>query len=147
MNIDRMISIISVIIGLIGIFLSFYWSGQYYNLKNSIVAINSPGANVIGGNVINTQNLIKPPVRHLTEEIKVGLDNKLKLLNPKNIIITSVMGDQEAFQYASEIKQYLESKKWNVEGVTQAVYSQPVIGQFLNQNSDGNVEILIGGQK
>ena len=146
MNTDRIISIIGVIIGILGIISSIYYVGQYYNLKNSVAAINSPNAEVIGGDKIISGNVFEKPSRHLTQDIKTDLNNKLSSFKGKNITITAVMGDQEAFQYATDIKDYLDVQGWNTEGINQAVYSKPVIGQFLNQDTNGNINILIGGQ-
>jgi hypothetical protein len=62
-------------------------------------------------------------------------------------VITAVMGDQEAFQFAEQIKEYLSSQGWKVDGVDQAVYSKPVVGQIIKPRSDGKVEIIIGGKE
>lgn len=146
MNADRLIAVIGLIIGVLGIVASVYYGGQYYNLKNSVAVINSPNAEVIGGDKIFNGPVLEKPARHLTNEIKSDLDSKLYSSKGQNITITSVMGDQEAFQYASEIKSYLELKGWKISGINQAIYSAPVIGQFMDIKSDGSIDILIGGQ-
>lgn len=148
MNPDRIISIISIIITIISIFVSIFFGVSYYNLKNSVAAINSPGAEVIGGNKITANNInIEKPARHLTEDLKNNLDSQLEMLNAKNIRVVAVMGDQEAFQFATEIKDYLESKNWVVSGVDQAVYTKPVIGQSLQDRGNGVFEVIVGGQQ
>ena len=56
------------------------------------------------------------------------------------------MGDGKAFQFANEIKQFLQMDGYNVSGVDQSVFSKPVIGQFINPKEDG-FEVVIGTQQ
>ena len=62
----------------------------------------------------------------------------------EEIEIIAVMGDQEAFQFAEEIKNHLESKGRIVNGVHQVLFDKPVIGQEITP--DGK-KITIGGIK
>ena len=49
-----------------------------------------------------------------------------------DVTITAVMGDGEAFQFATEIKEFLAGQGYSVKGVNQAVYSNPVAGQSVD---------------
>ncbi len=93
-----------------------------------------------GGITANQVNIGNQP-RTLTPELKTQLDQLLQVNKNKEIRITAVLGDGEAFQFANQIKAYLESKGWKVSGVDQAVYSNPVMGQTINPEA---TEIIIG---
>jgi hypothetical protein len=82
--------------------------------------------------------------RHFTEQTKQALTQHLP--DKKDVIdLTTVRGDQEAFQFASEIKQFLESENYNVNGVNQADFSNPVKGQSIEPRKEGGIKIIIGG--
>jgi hypothetical protein len=82
--------------------------------------------------------------RHFTEQTKQALIPHLP--DKKDVIdLTVVMGDQEAFQFASEIKQFLENENYNVNGVNQAIFSKPVKGQIIEPRKEGGIKIIIGG--
>ena len=53
------------------------------------------------------------------------------------------MGDQEAFRFASEIKDYLTSQGYEVDGVNRAIFSGPITGQIVRPTDIG-FEIVIG---
>jgi hypothetical protein len=54
------------------------------------------------------------------------------------------MGDAESFQFANQINDFLKSQGFTkVDGVSQSVFTKPVVGQFMNRDSSG-VKILIG---
>lgn len=93
-----------------------------------------------GGITANQVNIGNQP-RTLTPELKTRLDQVLQINKNREIRITAVMGDGEAFQFADQIKEYLESEGWKVSGVDQAVYNKPVIGQTINPEA---TEIIIG---
>jgi len=61
----------------------------------------------------------------------------------KKAVVTAVMGDQEAFRFASEIKDYLTSQGYEVDGVNQAIFSGPITGQIVRPTDIG-FEIVIG---
>ena len=70
-----------------------------------------------------------------------------KVHKEKTIKITAVLGDEEAFQFASEIKDYLELQGWRIEGVDRADYNHPIIGQIVIPQDDGGIEIIIGAKE
>lgn len=96
--------------------------------------------NQFGDNNMNITHLGKSP-RRLNE----SLQKQLLELIPKNkrVDIASILGDQEAYQFAHEIKQYLESQDYNTEGVSQAVFSAPISGQIIETAEDVS-KIIIG---
>jgi len=63
----------------------------------------------------------------------------------KPVRVVSVMGDQEAFAFATQILDHLMTHGYQAEGVDQAVYSQPVVGQFINPTASG-FEVVVGGK-
>ena len=82
--------------------------------------------------------------RHITPEVASQLYQHLP--KDKKVSITAVMGDQEAFRFANEVKDYLSSKGYTVDGVSQSIYSRPVVGQTINRNDDGGFDIIIGAR-
>lgn len=112
-------------------------------MSNFNIVNNSIGNLIAGDN--NNVNFGKPP-RHLNK----GLEEQLKteLSASDNITITAVMGDQEAFRFANEIKNYLCKQNYNVTGVNQAIYNKPVTGQILDRKAGKEqVDLIIGSQE
>lgn len=99
--------------------------------------------NQSGGITAHTVNIGSPP-RQLDPASAVQLEQNIP--KDKPVKVTAVMGDQEAFAFASQITSYLKSKGYSVDGVNQAIYSQPVIGQFINPSA-GGYDIVIGGKQ
>ena len=112
-------------------------------IKSQVVNVTSN--NQIGGITANQVN-IGPSARKLDLTLTNQLLNFIQDKN-SNIDVTSVLGDPEAFQFATSIKNFLTTQGYkNVNGVNQALFSQPVVGQFLNSDSSG-IKILIGSNK
>lgn len=111
-------------------------------IKSQVVNVTSN--NQFGGITANQVNIGAVPRKidlTLTNQLLVFAQNK-----DESIDITSVMGDQEAYQFATEIKNFLLSQGYKkVDGVNQALFNQPVIGQFLNRENSG-IKILIGSK-
>jgi len=107
---------------------------------------NVTSRNQQGGITAGEVNIGKTP-RIFNQQVALALQAHLPSEKDKTIVITAVMGDQEAFQFAEQIKEYLSSQGWKVDGVDQAVYSKPVVGQIIKPRSDGKVEIIIGGKE
>jgi hypothetical protein len=57
---------------------------------------------------------------------------RLKECDPLNFSITSVWGDQEALQLATQIKKIIEQSGHKVTGVSQAMYTNPIFGIKMN---------------
>jgi hypothetical protein len=56
---------------------------------------------------------------------------ELSKLKGDSILITSVWGDQEAFSFATELKALFRSAGWIVDGVNQAMYTNPIKGVVI----------------
>ena len=98
--------------------------------------ININSFNQSGGITAHTVN-ISPQRRQLDQATKDQIIREI----PKSasIQVTSVMGDGEAFNYATEILNFLKSNNYlNVDGVNQGVYSQPVFGQHCEKSPDNS---------
>ncbi len=99
------------------------------------------------GGITAYQVNIQPGDRQLTEANAKGLEDALKKFSFKSVDVTAVMGDGEAFRLASQIKNFLVSKGFDVNGVNQAVYSAPVQGQNIEAPNDkGVINIIIGNR-
>ena len=81
-------------------------------------------------------------------ELNTQVETQLKQLIPANskVSVTSVLGDGEAYNFASKIKIYLENQGYIVDGVNQALYSQTVKGQNIELPKDGDAtyKLIIG---
>ena len=111
-------------------------------VKTEVVNVTSHNQN--GGITANQVNIGAIP-RKLDNNIQNQL---LGFLQDKNerIEISSILGDPESFEFASQINNFLKSQGYlSVDGVNQSVYTKPVVGQFLNRDSTG-VKILIGSK-
>ena len=95
--------------------------------------------NIYGNNNVN----IGPQPRHLSDRIKQELISYLNKEEKIKIIVS--MGDGEASIFAEEMKKYLVSEGFMVDGVIYAFTSIPMRGQSINPNLiEGYREIRIG---
>jgi len=111
--------------------------------KKSIVNITSH--NQSGGITAHTVNL-GPQDRVLSDNAASQLDTELSKHPGKKISVTSVLGDPEAFKFATQIMVYLKEQGYDVDGVNQAVYTAPVRGQHIRPTDD-KVDIIIGAKE
>lgn len=115
---------------------------EKFNSNNS--AVNVTSNNQSGGITANQVNIGAIP-RNLDYETQNQL---LTIIKKKDepIDISSVMGDAEAFRYANQINDFLKTQGYSkVDGVSQAIFSKPIIGQFIEKDSVG-VKIIIGAK-
>ncbi len=115
--------ILTIIIGL-----GFGIPSLYYSMNPSLVIIPE------------SENSIRTLDAEFTNEIEKILPES----KDKKISVSSVLGDQEAFQFATEIKEFLVLQGWKVSGVNQIVYSEPIIGVSYSIEEDGNLTLRIG---
>lgn len=108
--------------------------------------VNVTSVNQRGGITANNVN-IESPERHINDLIKNSLVAQLPNNKAQEIDVTSVLGDQEAYQFAQEIKEYLENKGYKVNGVNQVVFDKPVKGQIISSKEDDSFSIIIGGRE
>jgi hypothetical protein len=106
------------------------------NIENN----NQQGGTTAGQVAIGNQQ------RHLNEQAQQALLPHLPS-KEKPINVTSTMGNSESFQYANEIKFFLEKQGYKVSGVDQIVFSQPILGQHIKQMKDDSIKIIIGSIK
>ena len=98
--------------------------------------------NQMGGITANTVNF-GPTARSMNPE----LGNQLKQNIPisSSVRVVAVLGDSEAFGFANQVLTWMKDNGYTkVEGVDQAVYSQPVSGQNINKKSENEFEIIVG---
>lgn len=87
---------------------------------------------------------IGPQQRHINSNVQ---DQLISLIpSGKDVDLTCILGDGEGYNFSTEIKKFLESKGYAVNGVNQAVFSGPVNGQIIEQPKDGSniYKIIIG---
>ena len=108
--------------------------------ENNIFNVSS--TNQSGGITAGQVNIGTQP-RVLTDQNRAQILSIVEARNGAPISVTAVLGDGEAFQYAEQIKAFLESKGHQVKGVNQAVYTGPMMGQSVNEEID-KVDFVIG---
>jgi hypothetical protein len=101
---------------------------------------NVTSYNQSGGITAHTVNM-GPQPRSVTPDFEGELMRVTS--GHKKITVTCVLGDGEGFQFAAAITNYLKAKGVNVEGVNQAVYSGPVLGQQMRIEGD-TLHLIIG---
>ncbi len=110
------------------------------NVQNNGRAIqnNAPnfGNQIVGDINLNTGRKFDDKTRRETLQLLKGRENQ-------KISITSVMGDPEAFNLATEIKQFLIQQKFIVEGVGQGIFSEPIYGLIWDEAKN---EIIVGSK-
>lgn len=108
--------------------------------KNQNISITSN--NQSGGITAHTVN-----IGSTRRQLDPASAQQLLQTLPKNkpVKVVAVMGDQEAFAFATQILGHLKANGYQAEGVDQAVYSQPMVGQFINPITSG-FEVVVGGQ-
>jgi hypothetical protein len=76
---------------------------------------------------------------------QLGEQLKANIPITSKVTVTAVLGDGEAFGFANQVLQWLKSNDYeNVEGVNQAVYTQPVIGSNIDKKAETEFDIIIG---
>lgn len=74
--------------------------------------------------------------RGISQYDKFLMIDKLKVFKNSKIRLTTVVGDQEAFQFSTQLKEVFEAAGWIVEGINQAVFSGPVTGINIKVKSN-----------
>jgi hypothetical protein len=98
--------------------------------------------NQYGNNVMN----FGPQPRMLDHNVESQI--KSMIPNGSTVSVVAVLGNGEAFNFASQIKNFLEKNGYSVSGVDQAVYSGNVAPQSINRldGDNGKYEVVIGNQ-
>lgn len=96
-----------------------------------------------GDNIMNFSS--KP------RELDSGLQEQLiKIITTgSRVEVFSVLGDREAYDFAFQIKSFLEKKGYKVDGVNQSVFTSSVRGQIIESSKEGDnsFRIIIGNQE
>lgn len=145
MNFNETTTIILILLSIISIIIAIIFGTQYYGLKKQISVASYGQTGGITAGEINLGAI----QRQVTPDFISGLENNLKMIKAKRIIITSVgLSMGENYIFANEIKSKLESDGWKVEGINQAIYSQPIIGVVLDLKLDSNgyANLIVGTQ-
>lgn len=101
--------------------------------------------NQMGGITAHTVNF-GPVARSMNPQL--GAQLKQAVPASAKVKVVAVLGDSEAFGFANQILAWMKTSGYSdVEGVDQAVYSVPVIGQNLNKVSEHEYEIIIGSRQ
>lgn len=114
------------------------WVGNNLNKKVQQQAqpsqvFNVSSTNQRGGITTGVVNVGAQP-----RQVNAILRGQLQQMLPdktKTITVTSVMGDGEAFSFATQIKDFFVSQGYDVNGVNQSVFSGPVMGQQFNPDT------------
>jgi len=120
------------------------WVGNNLNKKIQQQAqpaqvFNVSSTNQSGGITAGVVNVGPKP-----RQVDAGLISKLQQMLPdktKKVTVTSVMGDGEAFDFATQIKDVLVKQGYDVNGVNQSVFTVPIIGQQFNPDT---LTLIIG---
>ncbi len=110
------------------------------NDKKTVFNITSH--NQMGGITAGQVNIGQQP-RVLTDQLKSQLLGIIADRPGAPISVTAVLGDGEALQFAQQIKAFLEGEGHQVNGVDQAVFTAPKMGQSINLEPD-KMDIIIG---
>lgn len=98
----------------------------------------SAGFNSIAANLLSRieklENKVQP--RSLPSDKIDQLKIELSRIKGDTIMITCVWGDQEAFSFATELKNLFRSSGWIVDGVNQAAYNIPMKGIIITIKND-----------
>ena len=140
---SKIATIISIIAGIVAILAYFGLNpngGEMAEKDNIFIS----SENQSGGITAHTVN-VGSQARTLTPQLASQLEMELSKHEGKKIIVTAVMGDQEAFQFANQILEHLRANGIIADGVNQAVYTSPVTGQRINHDDD-KVDIIIGSR-
>jgi hypothetical protein len=117
---------------------------NFTKMNNDNNKINVTSNNQSGGITAHTVN-VGPQPRQMNQEVAASL--KQNIPASAKVTITSVMGDGEAFAFATQVMQWMKKNGYaNVDGVNQAIYSAPVMGQGINKKpgSENAYDIVIG---
>ncbi len=99
------------------------------------------------GGITAYQVNIQPGDRQLTPNVTQQVKEQLNKTKFETIEVNAVMGDGEAFRFASQVKNYLVSEGFEVKGVNQVLYVNPPQGQIIETPKDeGMVKIIIGSR-
>jgi len=74
--------------------------------------------------------------RGISQIDKIQMIKILKAYPNGQIKLTTILGDQESFQFTSQVKEVFEAAGWKVDGINQAVFTNPISGVIIKVNSE-----------
>jgi hypothetical protein len=106
------------------------------------VTFNVTSVGQQGGIIAGIVN-VGPQPRKIDDGIKAQI---AQLIPDKSraVTITSVLGDSEAYSFATQIKDYLTSQGYQIEGINQAIFGEIIPSQSFNPET---CRITIGSRK
>ena len=69
--------------------------------------------------------------RAVTEGQAAAISKVLAARPQRRISITAVLGDPEALQYATQLRQAIVAGGWQVEGIRESLFSQQIAGLLI----------------
>ena len=100
------------------------------------------------GGITAYQVNIQPGDRQLSTGAAQQVKDYLNKTKFETIEVNAVMGDGEAFRFASQMKNYLSSEGFEVSGVNQVMYVEPPQGQIIEPPNDkGMIKIIVGNRR
>jgi len=79
--------------------------------------------------------------RQLGEDFKLQLNSMLERFKGKAISVTAVQGNQEGYNFAEQIKEYLGSIGWDIPGINVAtIFGKHQKGVEVDQET-GNITV------
>lgn len=97
--------------------------------QNEIKIITELAAYTISRNNVRFDQInYESLTRGISPIDKINMINILKEFKGKGIRLVTILGNSEAFQFAHQIREIFEQAGWNVDGVDQAVFTEPIKG-------------------
>lgn len=114
------------------------------NVPSHTVSVNQSGGITANQVIINNPTINNvPPQRHITSEIIDYLTANLPANKNETILVSSMEGDPEGFQFSNEIVNYLQTNGWKVQ--VDIAGGEPLYDTgFHIDNSTGVTHIWVG---
>ncbi|MGI0047508.1 MAG: hypothetical protein ACREBB_10045 [Nitrosotalea sp.] len=114
------------------------------NAPSHAASVNQSGGITANQVIINNPTINNaPPQRHVTPEIIDYLNANLPANKNETILVSSMEGDPEGFQFSNEIVNYLQTNGWKVQA--DIAGGEPLYDTGLHvDNSTGVTHIWIG---
>jgi hypothetical protein len=122
--------------------------------SSSFVTSGGPGSLVVhpgaaasfsqSGGITAGQIMLGQPSRHIDDRLRDEIKSKIPI--DRKVSIEVIQGDQEAFQYATEIHDFLERQRYDVMKISTVSCDKPQFGQGLVTGTDPTV-LRIGSRQ
>jgi rRNA processing protein Gar1 len=119
---------VGIVFTIIGFAFSVY---VYYKPSSKENSMNIQQNSYGSGDNIGRDKIIlnQKPTRHMNDELKNQI---IEIIPEKSSVdIRYLISDQEAMNFASEIKIFLEEKEYTVNSFLAAIYNPPIVGQTI----------------